>query len=250
MKKSLLKNVATLSLIISGLSANEASHWGYTGHNDPNHWGELSEKYKMCSDGKNQSPINIVPEVLVATKGLEPIKFDYKAKSTEVVNNGHTIQVNFEHGSIITIDGKEFELKQFHFHTPSENQINGKNFPLEGHFVHLDNEGNITVVAVMFDESKKDNDLLEKIWNAMPTEEAKKPFVISANDLKAILPDNKSYYRFDGSLTTPPCSEGVRWLVLKESVKLSHHEVEEFLHVMHHSNNRNVQKINARKVLN
>ena len=250
MRNLIIKTVLSATLLSTALFASEGNHWGYTGHHDPSHWGEISEKYKMCSEGKNQSPINIEPSVVVSTSGLEPIKFNYKATSTEVINNGHTIQVNFASGSTIHIDGRDFELKQFHFHTPSENQIGGKHFALEGHFVHLDNKGNIAVVAVMFEDKSKDNLLIAKIWNAMPHKAGgKEKYSITADEVSEILPKNKEYYRFTGSLTTPPCSEGVRWFVLKESVKISHEQVEAFLHVMHHPNNRPVQKINARKVL-
>ena len=224
------------------------AHWGYTGHNNPTQWGELSPKYAMCSQGKNQSPINLVINDSKETN-LQDITFSYKTDSHTVLNNGHTIQVNVDAGSTIMIDGKTFELKQFHFHTPSENEINGKHFPLEAHFVHLDKEGNIAVVALMFEEGKS-NPILEKVWDKMPAkEEDKNLFTLSSADVNALLPEDKAYYRFSGSLTTPPCSEGVRWFVLKKPVSVSKEQVEKFLHTMHHPNNRPVQGLNARKVL-
>jgi len=224
------------------------AHWGYTGHGNPSEWGELSEKYMMCSEGKNQSPINISVQDS-ADVNLQDIAFSYATKSTNVLNNGHTIQVNIDAGSTIMIDGQTFELKQFHFHTPSENQINGKSFPLEAHFVHLDAEGNIAVVAVMFEEGET-NKALENIWGKLPLKtDEKVALTLTADQVKAMLPTEKAYYRFSGSLTTPPCSEGVRWFVLKKPLSISKAQVAKFLETMHHHNNRPIQKINARKVL-
>jgi len=133
---SLLSASVALALL-SSLSLAEGSHahWGYTGHAGPDSWGELSPKYKMCGMGKNQSPINIITSLDADLATLSPA---YGSKSKEILNNGHTIQVNVESGSTLIVDGIVFELKQFHFHTPSENHIDGKSFPLEAHFVHLE----------------------------------------------------------------------------------------------------------------
>ncbi len=225
------------------------SHWGYTGHNDPTHWGDIDPKYAECKLGGSQSPINITKEITVATNGLAPISFHYTTGALEVINNGHSVQVNIKPGSFIKIDGKEFELKQFHFHTPSENQIDGKNFPLEAHFVHQAKDGALAVVAVMFQDGKE-NPVINKIWKKMPKEAGEKSVCgLSAAMINELLPKAKAYYRFDGSLTTPPCSEGVRWFVLKDYSTVSKEEVEEFLHTLHHPNNRPIQPVNARKVL-
>jgi carbonic anhydrase len=246
--KKLISSSLVLTFLPIATYASSATHWGYTGHGNPAEWGELSPKYRMCKDGKNQSPINIVVADSKDTD-LKDIAFSYKANGNSVVNNGHTIQVNIDSGSVIEIDGKKFELKQFHFHTPSENQIEGKNFPLEAHFVHLDSDGNIAVVALMFEDGKK-NEILEKVWSKMPANaDEKATLTLSADDVNALLPKERDYYRFSGSLTTPPCSEGVRWFVLKKAVPVSKDQVEKFLHIMHHPNNRPIQDINARKVL-
>ncbi len=244
----ILFSTTTALLLASSLYANSTTHWGYTGHGNPSEWGELSEKYKMCSEGKNQSPINIVVKDSKDTD-LKDIVFSYGAHSNSLINNGHSVQVNIDAGSSIMIDGITFQLKQFHFHSPSENQIDGKNFPLEAHFVHLDKDGNIAVVALMFQEGES-NGALEKIWSKLPLKvEEKTALTLSSDDVNALLPKTKEYYRFSGSLTTPPCSEGVRWFVLKTPVTISKEQVEKFTHTMHHPNNRPIQKINARKVL-
>jgi len=229
-------------------SQEHTSHWGYTGHNDPSHWGNISPKYRECSQGKNQSPINITAQDSVHAN-LKSIGFTYNTNSNSVINNGHTVQVNIDQGSNISIDNKSFELKQFHFHTPSENEIGGKHFPLEAHFVHVDKNGDISVVAVMFKEGAT-NQALENIWKNLPLKEGEKiALSLSSQQINAILPADKSYYRFSGSLTTPPCTEGVRWFLLKKPVSISKEQVEKFLNTMNHPNNRPIQNINAREVL-
>jgi len=237
-------------LVTSTLFAGEhGTHWGYTGHEGPANWGDLDPKYSMCKDGKSQSPINISESVRIKTVSEERIGFNYNTNTTGVLNNGHTIQVNISDGSSITIDGISFSLKQFHFHTPSENQIDGKNFPLEAHFVHASKDGQLAVVALMFEDGKE-NRLIKKVWSKMPHEAGKTHAInLSSREINDLLPRSKAYYRFSGSLTTPPCSEGVRWLVLKNYATISKAQVKEFLHTMHHENNRPIQAINARKVI-
>jgi carbonic anhydrase len=227
----------------------KATHWGYTGHEGPANWGDLSPKFEMCKLGKSQSPINISSDVMVETSNLADIKFDYHTGATSVVNNGHTIQVNVASGSTIEIDGIIFELKQFHFHTPSENQIEGKNFPLEAHFVHASKDGKLAVVALMFEDGAE-NEVIKKIWHrASKKANISKSCALSSELINSLLPKDKAYYRFSGSLTTPPCSEGVRWFVLKNYSHISAAQTKEFLHTMHHENNRPVQPLNARKVM-
>jgi carbonic anhydrase len=229
-------------------SHHEEHHWDYVGTYSPEHWGEVDEKSFMCGVGRNQSPINITKSVEVHGD-LEPIGFKYVSKAKDVVNNGHTIQVNIDNGSTITVDGMEFELKQFHFHTPSENQIEGKSFPLEAHFVHAAKDGSLAVLAVMFDDGAE-NPILKKVWDAMPHKIGGHAHItLDAKDLNDFLPAKKEYFRFEGSLTTPPCTEGVRWFVLKNHDYASKEQVAQFLKVLHHHNNRPVQSIGARKVI-
>ncbi len=236
---------ACLLLASTAFAGGHGAKWGYTGNIGPEHWGDLDFRYIRCATGQNQSPINLTG--MVESK-LAPIKIDYKTKPFEIVNNGHTIQVNIAPGSTLVFDGKIFELKQFHFHSPSENQIEGKSFPLEAHFVHADKNGNLAVVALMFELGKK-NDVLEQFWSNMP-EQANSVHKLKEAPIPAkLLPKSKDYYYFNGSLTTPPCSEGVRWIVLKAPVTVSKEQVEKFSHLMHHPNNRPVQPLNARKVL-
>jgi carbonic anhydrase len=252
MKKTLLLASLAFSLLsaenLSHELKNHTSHWGYTGHTAPQYWGELDEKFRMCGIGKSQSPINITDTISVKTQDLNPIHFDYHAQAVNVVNNGHAIQVNVDDYSSINIDGKHFVLKQFHFHSPSENEIQGRSFPLEAHFVHVSKEGDIAVIAVLF-ELGKENEALQKIFDTMPQHvNQKAELALSAKIIDTLLPKEKEYYYFSGSLTTPPCSEGVKWMVLKKYQTLSKEQLKQFTAVMK-GNNRPVQAINARKVI-
>ena len=241
--------ISGIMLTSTLLASSHATHWGYTGHEGPANWGDLDSKYSMCKAGSSQSPINITRSVTVESDDLREIRFNYITSASEVVNNGHTVQVNIKDGSSINVDNIEFTLKQFHFHTPSENQINGKNFPLEAHFVHASAKGELAVVAVLFEDGKE-NKTLKKIWSKMPHKAGSKAGCgLNAKAIKSILPKDPDYYRFSGSLTTPPCSEGVRWLVMKHYSHISAAQTKEFLDLFHHANNRPVQPINARKVM-
>ncbi len=240
--------LASLSLSATLFAGAHGTHWGYEGHDSASHWGELSQKYGTCKKGKNQSPINIVTSKVEHSGHQDKIHFNYVTAGTEIVNNGHTIQVNVDAGSSITVHGKEYLLKQFHFHTPSENQINGKNFPLEAHFVHVSKGGDLAVVGVLFEDGV-DNPELRYIWEKMPHKAHREaPIFFSAEHVNNILPKNKDYYKFIGSLTTPPCSENVKWMVMKNYSTISGPEVREFLHTLHFENNRPVQEINSRVI--
>ena len=223
--------------------ASGGAQWGYTGDKGPDNWIELSPEYSACA-GSNQSPINITD--LVEAE-LEPVEFKYNAGSSEILNNGHTVQINTLPGSSIIVDDIEFQLVQFHFHVPSENHVDGKSFPMEAHLVHADKNGNLAVVAVLLTEGKA-NGALEKAWAQMPEEGDTLALSSDISPLE-ILPEDRDYYRFNGSLTTPPCSEGVRWIVMKHKISASKEQIDQFLHVMHHPNNRPIQPINARTVL-
>lgn len=224
--------------------AAKASDWSYSGENGPQRWAGLTPDFSACS-GKNQSPINLTSFI---EADLKPIKISYQSQGHEIMNNGHTVQVNYNAGSSILIDGVQYDLMQFHFHAPSENLINGRSFAMETHFVHRDRDGNLAVIALLFDEGKE-NKALADIWHLMPNRKGEKRKLPSPFNAALLLPENPDYYLFNGSLTTPPCTEGVRWLVFKKSVQASKEQVEAFAHAIHHPNNRPVQPINARPVL-
>jgi carbonic anhydrase len=165
------KRCIGLCLIIAGLwlttivLAEEKSHWDYSGNEGPEHWGELAPEYSPCSEGKNQSPVNLTG---IIECDLSPIAINYQSGGNEIVNNGHAIQVNYRQGSTFTVDGHEFELKQFHFHSPSENTIEGHSFPMEAHFVHADREGKLAVIAVMFKTGEKNIEEISTIERCEP----------------------------------------------------------------------------------
>jgi len=221
-----------------------AIHWSYSGEGAPENWGSIDPRFATCANGVNQSPIDLTG---FTESELPAIDFNYNLTSSDILNNGHAIQANVKDGSSITVDGKTFDLKQFHFHNPSENNINGKSFPLEAHFVHASKAGELAVVAVMFEEGSE-NKALTELWAKMPQKVGDKN-PIDAKNLEALLPKERDYYRFNGSLTTPPCTEGVRWLVMKDAITLSATQIETFKKVMHHHNNRPIQATNARVIL-
>lgn len=242
--------LAASVLVAGGVSragAAEKAHWAYEGKEGPSHWAALSPEYSTCA-GKSQSPLDLVQARMIEAE-LPAIVFSYQPAPLNVLNNGHTIQVDEAGNSTIQLDGRTFRLKQFHFHSPSENLIDGKSYAMEAHLVHADDEGNLAVVAVMI-ESGAANPFLDKVWPSMPAAAGARAQPAGAEvNVIDLLPADRDYYRYDGSLTTPPCTEGVRWLVLKRSVTASPKQVEAFQHLMHHANNRPVQPVNARVVL-
>jgi carbonic anhydrase len=244
MKTTLLVTAALVMAAGSAMASD--AHWGYSGENGPENWAKLNPEYETCAKGVNQSPINLTSFIEAE---LEPFSLSYTGLATEILNNGHAIQANYSAGSTMTINGHLFELKQFHFHSPSENQINGKNFPMESHFVHADSKGNLAVIAVMYEVGDKENKTMKKLWSQMPKEEGSKEALASQVRADDLMPADKDYYRFNGSLTTPPCSEGVVWLVLKNPVTISKEQLKQFTEVIGHPDNRPVQDTNARPVL-
>jgi len=225
--------------------AGEKVHWGYTGDIGPEHWAELSEEFEMCAKGKNQSPINLTNFIKA---DLLPLKFNYQGYPTEILNNGHTIQVNHPRGSKYNAYQKEFELWQFHFHAPSEHLIEGKSFPVEAHFVHFDKKGNLSAIAVMLVEGPE-NQLLKKLWEKMPLKKGDKHKLSAELNPLGLFPEDKSYYLYNGSFTTPPCTEGGFWVIMKSPVSVSKQQINAFKQVIGHPNNRPVQPKNTRAVL-
>ncbi len=234
-----------MPLLAGVVQAGHAVHWSYLGEEGPESWGHLSPDYHVCADGRDQSPVNIEGAIEAE---MPPLEFNYHKGGSAVLNNGHTIQVSYLAGSTLAVNGREFELKQFHFHAPSENHIEGKGYPMEMHLVHADKEGNLAVVAVMITEGRE-NETLTEIWRQMPEQAGGKKDLQKRISVKGLLPASKDYYRFNGSLTTPPCTEGVRWYVMKQPLTVSVEQVRKFRHIMHHHNNRPVQPVYARPLL-
>ncbi len=222
-------------------------HWTYAGDTGPAHWAELKDDYATCGTGKSQSPIDISTAAL-KHGSQEAIAFHYAAASKvkgSIVNNGHTVKVNTEHAGFIEVDGKRYDLKQFHFHSPSENQVDGKPYAMVAHFVHASAKGELAVVAVMFQQGKA-NKALTKVWSKLPQEVGDKAGYRGL-DLAAILPADRTYYHFTGSLTTPPCSENVNWMILKTPVTIGAQQLKKF-HALYNGNVRPVNPMNGRSV--
>jgi len=224
---------------------SHAVHWSYEGPAGPAHWGDLEEKFAACKSGMSQSPIDLKDTTAAALENLKP---DYKESPLKLLNNGHTIQVNYADGSTLTVDGKTFQLAQFHFHGPSEHLIGGKPAPIEVHLVHKNDKGELAVIGVMFKEGKE-NKLLASIIRNMPREKNKEKAVAGANiNAAELLPASPAYFHYSGSLTTPPCSEGVNWSVMKTPIEASKDQIAKLSKIMG-MNARPVQPINKRTLL-
>jgi carbonic anhydrase len=209
--------------------AQEPQHpeqvWDYGEAHGPGHWGELKPEFASCKSGHHQSPIDIRK---TQKADLPPIQFDYKPSTLDIIDNGHTIEILYGSGSSISVGGKRYELKQFHFHRPSEEKINGKGFEMAVHLVHADQQGKLAVVAVLL-ENGEDNPLVNELWKDIPKEKEKEEVFKGIQiDADTLLPADRGYYTFTGSLTTPPCSEDVTWYVMKHPVTVSAAEIEQF----------------------
>lgn len=224
--------------------AKKPAAWSYDGKEGPEHWGKLSEDFAMCSAGSTQSPIDIMDSL---DANLKPLKLLQKFPAKEVLQTNHSIQLNFRDGNIVAIDNITFKLKQANFHTPSEHSIQGKSFPLEAQFLHTDVKGSTAIVAVLFREGKP-NPALDKLLKQLPNESNKAVTLKSRLLASEMMPSNQDYYRFSGSLTTPPCTEGVRWIVIKTPMTASKEQIEA-LTALTQNNNRPLQPLNGRLIV-
>jgi carbonic anhydrase len=216
-----------------------APKWGYEGAAGPDGW---AKEFPTCGLGKAQSPIDIKAPFGKATQSIKP---DYKEGALKVVNNGHTIQVNVDPGSKLQIDKDSYDLLQFHFHRPSEEKIDGKPAAMVAHFVHKSAAGKLAVVGVLLNEGAE-NPTLKAVWAAAPKAEGPEVVVKGARlNPAALLPKSLNYYSFEGSLTTPPCSEGVAFYILKAPSTMAKAQIDAFPYKM---NARPVQPLNGRKI--
>lgn len=221
-------------------------HWSYSNEGAPENWGELDHKYVVCGTGHAQSPIHITkPNAL----DLSDIAFDYTPSTLSIINNGHTIQTNLTTGNTIRYNGIDYKLRQFHFHHPSEHTVDGIEAVMEVHFVHEHPyTGSLAVVGILFTVGEASNEAYQAIFQNMPTE-INHPIIAETEfDLNALLPDNRSYTTYNGSLTTPPCTESVRWLVLNHPITLSQEQVNLFASY-YEMNARPLQDRNNRDLL-
>jgi len=198
-----------------------APHWDYSGNGGPAAWGQMKPEFAKCSSGTRQSPIDIRDGIKVV---LEPVQFDYKPSGFRVIDNGHTIQVNVASGNSIDVMGRHYELVQFHFHRPSEERIDGRQFDMVAHLVHKDIEGRLAVVAVLLERGSAQA-IVQSVWNNLPLEKGEELAARVTLNLNDLLPAERSYFTYMGSLTTPPCSEGVLWMVMKQPVQISSEQI-------------------------
>ncbi|MCF7971077.1 MAG: carbonic anhydrase family protein [Methylococcaceae bacterium] len=242
-------SLLAICLLTSGCALinqpESATPWTYSGLEGSANWGNLSPNYATCATGTDQSPINLSDFV---DAKLAPLTVRYNAHASDIVNNGHTIQVNFQRGSTLSVNDYEYELTQLQFHSPSENQINGQSYPLEAQLTHIDKLGNLAILSIMF-SAGIENPTLKDIWALMPEKAGVKNNKLPAISAKGLLPNNLDYYRYNGSLTTPPCTENVLWLVLKQPLTAAAGQIEHFGHIIDTPNNRPLQARNTRKIL-
>ena len=224
------------------------AHWTYEGDKGPEHWGDLNPDFAACTNGKEQSPINIETSRVIEDKKITDLVINYKPTEFSLTNNGHTIQGNaLTNDNTFIVDQKEYRLAQFHFHTPSEHQINGKNFDMELHFVNQNTNNQFAVLGLMIKEGAS-NPYLEKAWNIIPPEEITEAVKLTEPiDLMSLLPKDKDSFRYNGSLTTPPCSEAVKWIVLEEPIEMSKEQIDKFRNIFP-DNHRPIQTLNEREI--
>jgi len=220
-----------------------ATHWEYAGSGGPEAWGRMNPEFSKCSTGTRQSPIDIRDGIKVE---LDPVRFDYKTSGFRVVDNGHTVQVNVAAGNSIEVTGRRYELVQFHFHRPSEERIDGKQFEMVVHLVHKDLDGRLAVVAVLLERGAAQG-VVQSVWNNLPLEKGEEVPARTQINLDELLPPERRYFTYMGSLTTPPCSEGVLWMVMKQPVPVSAEQIGIFAR-LYPMNARPIQSASGRLI--
>ncbi len=229
--------------------------WHYDGDEGPEHWGELSPQFAICRDGRRQSPVDIAAPV---RGGVTPrLTLQFPSASLRIahhehvadgLNNGHTIQINYDDGDTLVLGDTPYELVQYHFHNPSEHTFSGRRFPMEMHMVHRATSGALAVVGVLIADGRH-NRAFEPVWANLPRAKGVETHYEHVRvDVDALLPASHTSYRYDGSLTTPPCTEGVNWIVLTTPIQLDRTQIDAF-EALIHGNNRPLQPLNGRVVV-
>ncbi len=219
----------------------DSSRWAYEGEHGPAAWARLAPENATCASGQRQSPIDITDGIKVE---LDAVQFDYRPSGFRVVDNGHTVQVNVAHGNTIEVLGKHYELVQFHFQRPSEERIDGKPFDMVVHLLHKSADGKLAMVAVLLERGSA-QPIVQAVWNNLPLEQGEEVSAKGQIDLAELLPSDRRYYTYMGSLTTPPCSEGVLWMVMKTPVQISPEQLSIFAR-LYPMNARPVQALRGR----
>ncbi len=237
------------ALIVSGAvlaSAQNTVPWSYRGGNGPMNWGRLDRSYRACSKGHEQSPINI--HDTHRNKALKPIEFHYMSGPVTMVNNGHTIEVDVQPGSYILANGVRYDLEQFHFHHPSEHAVNGHLTDMVVHLVHKSADGRLAVVAVLLNANQSiPNAVMATLWDHMPMTPGKSEKVTAIINPAGFLPPDRGYWTYTGSLTTPPCTEGVSWYIYDQEVSISLSQLNLFS-ALYPMNTRPLQPQHGRRI--
>lgn len=243
-----MRNPVLIALLIAMTAAAAAQHdtqWDYVGKYGPVNWGKLDPAYRACSAGKEQSPIDIRGAHL--NKTLQPIEFHYLAGAVSIENTGHTIRITPNPGSYIVVGGVRYDLQQFHFHHPAEEAVKGKLDDMDVHLVHQSADGKLAVLAVRLREDAGDaNATLATLWAQMPTQIGQKNSIAMVNP-GGLLPADRGYWTYTGSLTAPPCTEGVRWFVFEQVLALSREQLHQFSQ-LYKQNSRPLQDPHGRKI--
>jgi carbonic anhydrase len=235
-------------------AAEHSSYWDYGDEAGPAQWGSLNPDFALCDEGMQQSPVDLIPALaehdeVKVRRNFQPVKVQvsFQESTVNVLDNGHTIQVSFEAGNTVDVGDKSFALAQYHFHAPSEHTLNGRHFPMEVHFVHSTDGGELAVVGV-FIEQGEHNAAFDPVWGIMPRKPGESRLLEGQDvDLDALVPKGIGAFRYGGSLTTPPCSEGVRWFVRQDPIALSAEQITAFTDIIN-NNNRPVQPLNGREL--
>jgi carbonic anhydrase len=233
-----------------GAKAPEAEpagpQWTYDGASGPSHWAELQSDFALCSNGKEQSPIDIVRPKLLAADWLLPLQIKFNPSKVQMVNDGRTVQVNYERGSTLFFDKTTYGLRRFNFHSPSEHKINGVGADMEMDLVLADAANHPAMMAVLINTGAE-NPFFAKFWHALPEKQGQVNREITVNVADA-LPSNRDYYNYDGSLTAPPCTEGVSWVVLKQRIEASADQINRYRALFAGPTARPVQSLNDRLI--
>jgi carbonic anhydrase len=239
--------VAAVVFFPAGPRAQWKTRWSYHGANGPEHWGDLDPEYAACKAGKEQSPIDIRNAEKVE---LPAIRFEYKSGALKIINNGYTaVRVNYAsgNGNLLIVRETRYELRQFHFHHPSEEYIHGKAYDMVIHLMHEASDGKVAAVAVLL-KAGRANSTIQQLWEYMPKTEGKEEEIAGvAVNPAGLLPHDTSYYTYMGSVTAPPCTEGVTWYVLKTPVDISAEAISAFVKLYPHDV-RPPQPLNERVV--
>lgn len=244
-------SLAALSLALATvaavpITAQTTASWDYEGKRGALNWGKLDPDYRACSKGHEQSPIDIRGAHL--NKALQPIDFHYIAGPVTLENDGHTVVVHVAPGSYMVAGGVRYELVQFHFHHPGEEAVKGKLSDMEVHLMHKSADGKLAVVDLrLIEDVGNPNAVLATLWQHLPTKAGTSEKVTEMVNPGGLLPADRGYWTYQGSLTTPPCTEGVRWFVFEQELSLSRDQLRDFA-ALFKVNTRPLQETHGRRI--